>query len=182
MVDEQADESSSLLELGSRGRDPVEGLEDVETENSFSAEHKKAIALDQVRRAVRKHGENGVAVSDLVEITGLSRKTVDRHLDTLRKLREVYREKKGKQMYLYYPNGKPLHGVGSERIECTDGDTILELQLAQGREDELFFHVAEKRFSLLEGESHEGAIIFPTADVDELINKLESLREEVNNE
>lgn len=180
MVEEQTNKPNSLLELGSRGRDPVEGLDDVEPGGSFSAEHKKAIALDQVRRAVRRHGEDGIAVSDLVEVTGLSRKTVDRHLDTLRNLREVYREKKGKQMYLYYPNGKPLHGVGSERVECSDGDTLLEVQLAQGRDDQLFFHVAEKRFSLLEGESHEGAIMFPTSDVDELIKKLESLRAEVN--
>lgn len=179
MVEDQGQKPNSLLELGSRGRDPVEGLENIEREETFTAEHKKAIALDQVRRAVRRHGEDGIAVSDLVEITGLSRKTVDRHLDTLRNLREVYREKKGKQMYLYYPNGRPLHGVGSERVECSDGDTVLELQLAQGRGEELFFHVSEKRFSLLEGESHEGAIMFPTSDVDELIKKLETLKEEV---
>lgn len=179
MVEEQGTKPNSLLELGSRGRDPVEDFNDIEPGDSFSAEHKKAIALDQVRRAVRRHGEDGIAVSDLVEITGLARKTVDRHLDTLRKLREVYREKKGKQMYLYYPNGKPLHGVGRERIECSDGDTILELQLAQGKGEELFYRVSEKRFSLLEGETHEGAIIFPREDIDELIEKLEALRSEV---
>lgn len=179
MVDDTSDESKSLLELGSAGRDPVDELDDHNSDESFTAEHKKAIALDQVRRAVRRYGEDGVAVSDLTDLTDLSRKTVQRHLDTLCNLREVYRQKKGKQMYLYYPNGKPLHGVGTERIECDDGDTILEVQLAQGKDDDLFFHVTEKRFSLLEGETTEGAVVIPKDNMDELFESMNALSDKV---
>jgi DNA-binding transcriptional ArsR family regulator len=179
MARDNQDDGKSLLELGSAGRDPVDKLDEHNSDESFTAEHKKAIALDQVRRAVRRYGEDGIAVSDLEEVTDLSRKTVQRHLDTLCNLREVYRQKKGKQMYLYYPNGKPLHGVGTERIECDDGDTILEVQLAQGKNDDLFFHVTEKRFSLLEGETTEGAIVFPLDSVDELFESLNELSEKI---
>lgn len=180
MTDEDTPDGPSLLDLGSDATDPVEEFQnDSEDKDSFSAEHRKAVALDQVRRAVRRFGEDGISVSEVAQVTDLTKKTVRRHLDTLCNLREVYRQKKGKQMYLYYPNGKPLHGIGTERIESDDGETILEIQLAQGKNEDLFFHVTEKRFSLLEGETTEGAIIFPLDEVDEFFQKLEKLSSEV---
>lgn len=180
MADEDSSENTSLLELGSGRGDPLDELNERDLDmESLSTEGKKNLALEQVRRSVRQHGEDGISVTEIAELTDLTRKTVQNHLDRLRNLREVYRQKKGKQMYLYYPNGKPLHGVGSEYVECSDGETGIEMQVAQGKDDELYLHITEKRFSLLEGETNEGAIIFPIDDLDAIFQKLNSLTEEV---
>ncbi|MDZ5810055.1 winged helix-turn-helix domain-containing protein [Halorubrum sp. AD140] len=181
MTDDDSSQNDSLLDLGANRGDPLSDINEHDQDlASMSAEGKKALALEKVRRAVRKHGEDGISVTEIMEVTGLTRKTVSSHLDRLRNLREIYRQKKGKQMFLYYPNGKPLHGVGREYIECSDGETGIEIQLAKGKNDDLYFHVTEKRFSLLEGETSEGAIIFPMEDLDKVFKGLNSLSEEVD--
>lgn len=179
MAHDEGSENDSLLDLGSGRSDPLDELNERDQKmESLDAEGKKHLALEQVRRAVRQHGEDGISVTEIMELTGLARKTVQNKLERLTSLREIYRQKKGKQIYLYYPNGKPLHSVGSEFIECSDGETGIEVQLAHGKNEELYFHVTEKRFSLLEGETNEGAIIFPREDFEDLMRAFQSLNQE----
>jgi DNA-binding transcriptional ArsR family regulator len=167
----------SALELGSELQDPLEDLSDDDpTIEGFGDDESDTLAQDKVRRAVRKFGEDGITVSEIMEVTGLARNTVDKHLTRLRQLREVYRQKRDKQTYFYYPNGKPLHSFGKKRIE--DGDTILDIQLAKGKNDDLYFHLTEKRFSLMEGETTEGAVIFPMSSLDEVFQKMQEFAEE----
>lgn len=175
----QEEESTvSALELGSDLEDPLDEFsEDIEVDG-FDDSESDTLAQDKVRRAVRQYGEmDGITVSEIMEVTGLARNTVDKHLTRLRQLREVYRQKRDKQTYFYYPNGKPLHSFGKKRIE--DGDTILDVQLAKGKNDDLFFHLTEKRYSLMEGETTEGAVIFPLSSLDELFQKLQEFADEV---
>lgn len=168
----------SLLDIGSDLEDPVDELETQgEGSAGFIEDADEGMALHNVRRAVRKYGDNGISVAELEEVTDISRKTIRRHLDTLRRLREVYRLKKNKQLHLYYPNGRPLHSYGKKRIE--DGDTILDIQLAEGKDEDYYFHVTEKRYSLMEGETTEGAIIFPKSTFDEFVSKLNEFAKEV---
>lgn len=168
----------SALELGSSIQDPLDELsEDSSEVESFGEEESGTLAQDKVRRAVRKYGKDGITVSEIVQVTDLSRSTVDKHLAKLRRLREVYRMKRDKQMYLYYPNGKPLHSFGKKRVE--KGDTILDIQLAEGKNEEMFFHLSEKRFSLMEGETTEGAVIFPLSALDEVFQNLQEFANEV---
>lgn len=176
--DDGLDEVSALT-LGSDLDDPLEEIADDERSvEGFIDSDEGTLALDKVRRAVRRYGEGeGITISEIVEVTELTRQTVTKHLDTLRRLREVYRVKRDKQMYLYYPNGRPLHSYGRERVE--EGDTILDIQLARGRNDELYFHLTEKRFSLMEGETTEGAVIFPRSALDEVFQKLQQFANEV---
>ncbi|WP_144900879.1 hypothetical protein [Halobellus captivus] len=182
MVDEDT-EGTSLLDLGS---DSVsrEDLDDTRQKDpdAFTDKYRESVALDQVRGAVRQYGEDGISVSMIADLLEMSNETVRKHLETLCSLREVYKQKKNKQMYLYYPNGKPLHGLGTRRIESDDGDTIIEMQLAQGRREQLFVHVTEKRFSLLEGERTEGAVMFPLNKLDEFFAELDDLADEVDQE
>lgn len=169
----------SALELGSDLEDPLDDLsDDTASVDGFGDEQSDTLAQDKIRRAVRKYGEDGITVSEIIEVTGLARNTVDKHLTRLRQLREVYRQKRNKQTYFYYPNGKPLHSFGKKRIE--DGDTILDIQLAQGKNDDLYFHLTEKRFSLMEGETTEGAVIFPMSSLDEVFQKLQEFADEVD--
>lgn len=170
--------SVSALELGSDLDDPLDefGEDDIEI-SGFGDPESETLAQDKVRRAVRKYGEDGITTSEIMEVTGLARNTVDKHLTRLRQLREVYRQKRDKQTYFYYPNGKPLHSFGRKRIE--DGETILDIQIAQGKNDDLYFHLTEKRYSLMEGETTEGAVIFPLSSLDDLFQKLQEFADEV---
>jgi CRISPR/Cas system CSM-associated protein Csm2 small subunit len=171
-------EGPSLLDIGSDVEDPAEELDAANGEIlSFTDEEDESLALHKVRRAVRKYGEDGISVAELEEATELTRKTIRKHLDTLRRLREVYRQKKNKQLHLYYPNGRPLHSYGKKRIEVDD--TILDIQLAEGKDEGYYFHVTEKRYSLMEGETTEGAIIFPKSAFDEFVTKLNEFAAEV---
>lgn len=177
-------EPQSFVDLGSDVTDPAQDFsniefEDLDTEdlNSLSAENRKTLIRNEIRKVVRQYGQDGISVSEICEVTGLSDTAVRNHLDALCKLREVYKQKRNKQLYLYYPNGKPLHGVGKKRIER--GDTTLELQLAQGRNDDYFVHILEKRFSLMEGETTEGAIMFPLEMLDEFFDEINELAQEV---
>lgn len=181
MPDSNSDEESdtvSALELGSDIEDPLDGFSDNSTiSNGVAAQESDTIAQDKIRRVVRDYGEDGITASEIGEVTGLSRSTVDRHLEKLRRLREVYRLKRNKQMYLYYPNGKPLQSYGKKRIE--DGDTILDIQLAKGKNEDLYIHLTEKRYSLMEGETTEGAVIFPLSALDELFQNLQDFADDV---
>lgn len=169
---------TSLLDLGSDIEDPVDefGQRD-ESMASFTGEENQSVALDKIRRAVREYGNEGITVAEIEEVTELSRKTIRKHLDTLRHLREVYRQKKNKQLHLYYPNGRPLHSYGTKRVE--GNDTILDIQIAEGKNEEYYFHVTEKRYSLMEGETTEGAIIFPQSAFDEFVTALQEFSKEV---
>lgn len=179
--DDDEFEGVSALELGADLEDPLEELDGEDQSISFT-EDDGPIARAQVRRAVRRFGGDGITVRELVEVTGFSKETVRKHLETLRRLREVYRIKRDEQMYMYYPNGKPLRSYGKKRIAHDDEDTTLEIQLAKGPNDDLFFHLTEKRYSLMEGETTEGAIIFPLSYLDEVFQELEDFAREVEQE
>lgn len=178
--DENA-EDLSMLEMGADTVDTLqEDVVDRQSDyESLSSSDKKIVTRNQIRRVVRRHGKDGLTVQEVAEVTDLSESTVRKHLETLCKLREVYKQKKNQKLHLYYPNGKPLHSVGSKRIEDPNTDTILEVKVAQGRDDKLLFHILEKRYSLLDGEKTEGGIIFPIDQLDDLTDKLRELEQEV---
>lgn len=184
MPEDEEPDGISLLELGTDASNPVPETSDDEPRNpeEFTEKYEKSVLQDQVRGVVRQYGEDGISASVVGDMLDITTETARRHLKELCNLREVYKQKANKQMDLYYPNGKPLHGIGTRRIEANNGDQILELQLAQGKNEELFFHVQEKRFSLLEGERTEGAVMFPLEHLDEFFAELNELASEVQNE
>lgn len=172
-------ETFSALERGSEVSDPLDDIRSEEYEElQFIREDEEPNALAEVRKAVRRLGEeDGITKSELEQVTGFSRNTIDKHLETLHRWREVYKIKRNQQTDFYYPNGKPLHQFGKRRVES--GDTILNIKLAQGRNENLNFHITEKRFSLMEGETTEGAIILPLEALDDLFAKLQEMAQEV---
>lgn len=147
--------------------------------NALSPEMRTAFAEESVRRAVKKYGEQheGLTRDEIAKLTGLTSRTVQKHLDSLSKLREIYSITKGKRMTLYFPNGKPLWSVKTERFEWPP--TIFEVKLAKGPNDKLFFHILEKRYSILEGEKPEGGILLPLEAIDDFIKGLKKIAEEV---
>lgn len=98
------------------------------------------------------------------------------HLRVLEGLREVYSQKKNGKLTLYYPNGKPLHNLGKKRIESAN--SILEISIAQGQKKKLFFYILEKKYTIIDGEVSEGAVLLPLESLDEFVEALRTFREE----
>ena len=86
-------------------------------------------------------GEDGLSVEEIVEITNNDRRTIQKHLDALEGLREVYSQKKNKSLTLYYPNGRPLHQLGKIRFNW---GPIFEVYIAQGPKKKTFFYILRR--------------------------------------
>jgi hypothetical protein len=150
---------------------------DFDSENwkHLSPEVRETFTREKVRRAVREFGKDGLSIEEISALTNLNRIAIKKHLDKLISLREVYPQKKNYKITLYYHNGKPLHHLGKKRLDC--GDTILESTIAQGKNNSIFFHILEKRYSVLEGETSEGAIMVPIEQLERFIEDLKELKE-----
>lgn len=149
----------------------------------LNPEAKELIVREAVRQAIRNYGIDGLSVEEIIHLTSHDRKAIQKHLNTLIGLREVYSQKKNNRLTLYFPNGRPLHSVSKKRLELNGG--IYEVSLNVGPKDKLFFHILEKRFSILEGEVAEGAILVPLEFIDVFVNNIQELQKEVgelNNE
>jgi len=141
----------------------------------LSPEVRESLTREKVRTAIRDYGKDGLSIEEVAALTNLNRIAIKKHLDKLIGLREVYSQKKNYKITLYYHNGRPLHHLGKKRLDC--GDTILESTIAQGKNNCIFFHILEKRYSVLEGESPEGAIMVPIEQLDAFIECLKELKE-----
>lgn len=173
------DEEFSALDRGTEITDPLNDIpsEDFE-EKKFIEEGEEPNALADIRKAVRRLGaEDGITRDELQQVTGFSRNTIDKHLETLRRWREVYKMKRDKKTDFFYPNGRPLHQYGKERVKS--GDSIFDIKLAEGRNGQYNIHLTEKRYSLMEGETTEGAIVLPVDALDELFASIQSMAGEV---
>jgi len=138
---------------------------------------REVLVRDSIRRAIRRFGEEGISVDEISELTGFTRNTIQKHLKTLIGLREVYAQKKNRNLTLYYPNGKPLHHLGKVKFDWNN--PIFEIYIAQGPKENLFFYILEKRYSILEGEVSEGAVMVPVEHLDEFVEELKNLRDRI---
>ncbi len=142
----------------------------------LNPETKELFIREEIRYAVRKYGHEGLSIDELVELSEHDKKTILKHLEALIGLREVYSQKKNKKLILYYPNGIPLHSINRKIVDM--GNTYFEISVAIGPKEKSFFHILEKRASLLDDDKAEGAILVPLDKFDEFIKSLEELREE----
>ena len=174
-----ASEISKIITNKNYIKEPFTQKSENKSLNDLSPEMRTIFAEEKIRSFVKQYGEinNGLTVDEIAKLTGYSHKTVTKHLNTLTKLREVYSITKGKRMTLYFPNGKPLWAVGKQRFQW--GSNILEVTLAKGPEKKLFFHILEKRYTILEGEKAEGGILVPFEGIDDFIKGLKKLKENV---
>ena len=58
------------------------------------------------------------------------------------------------------------------------GNTYFEISLAVGPKEKLFFHILEKRVSLLDEDKAEGAILIPIQNIDDFVNSLKEIEQE----
>ena len=52
---------------------------------------------------------NGITIPDVEDKTPFTRPTIIKHLDKLVALRKAYKIKRGKKIFVYHPNGRPVH-------------------------------------------------------------------------
>ncbi|WP_424027385.1 hypothetical protein [Methanoregula sp.] len=150
---------------------------DKEDRKQFDPEVRDILIREKIRRAIRKYGENGLSIDEIMEVTKLSRYEITKHLEKLNNLREIYSQRKNAKSVQYYPNGKPLHQLGIKKIG--DGNPLLEICIAQGAKESLFFYIVEKRYTILDGEVAEGAVMIPFNKIDEFIRSLMELKQSV---
>jgi hypothetical protein len=55
----------------------------------------------------------------------------------------------------------------------------LDISIAQGSRNSLYFYIIEKRYSILEVEVSEGAVMLPLERIDEFIDALKELKRNV---
>ncbi|ODS36160.1 hypothetical protein BEH94_08435 [Candidatus Altiarchaeales archaeon WOR_SM1_SCG] len=56
-----------------------------------------------------KINSNGITISDIFNNTPFTRPTVIKHLEKMVSSRKAYKIRRGKQIFVYYPNGRPVH-------------------------------------------------------------------------
>ncbi|DAC72517.1 MAG TPA: hypothetical protein DSN98_04830 [Thermoplasmata archaeon] len=147
------------------------------SENAFKSQKEIDSGLNKniVLKALRSRGLDGATCSEIAEITKLSMNTSRKYLDDLCKIREAYKLKRGKQITIYYINGKPRHEYGFEKIE--HDDNIFEFCLAEGANNRLLLHVIEKKMTLLDGEIIDGSVIIPHELIPDVIKKMKAFYE-----
>ncbi|RLI77232.1 hypothetical protein DRP05_10705 [Archaeoglobales archaeon] len=127
------------------------------------------------------YGEEGLTTDEISKLIGVSKGTVKKHLDILCSLQEVYSLRKDRKITLYFPNGKPLHTVGKIRLEWPIpgqiGHPIFEITVNLGPSNRKFLHILEKKYTLLDGETPEGAILVPFDYLDEFIDALKQMKD-----
>ena len=141
----------------------------------LSPDVRELVSRDTIRKIVKKFGENGITTSEIAKLSGLDRKTIQKHLEKLNGLREVYSQKRGGNLVLYFPNGKPLHQIGSIRVG--DENPFLDITITQGQRNSLYFYIVEKGYSILEGEVSEGAVMLPVEKLEYFIEALKELKQ-----
>lgn len=141
----------------------------------WSRKAKDEYVQERIRQVLFTHGWDGLTASEVGQLANVSEPTARKYLEKLCSIRDAYSLKRKANLTLYYPNGKPLHGYGEYRFESLPH--IIELMLAEGPDEKLFFHILEKRYSILEGEKTEGGVLIPVEVVDKLIDSLKKLKE-----
>ena len=147
---------------------------DADQRKRLSPEANELLSREKVRRAVREFGADGLTVEEIAKLTGLTSPTITKHLSKLVGLREVYAQKKNNKLTLFYANGKPLHHLGVRRLDFDN--PIIEVCLAEGPKNRAFYYILEKRYTILDGETPEGAVMIPEDRLDEFIAALQELR------
>jgi len=144
--------------------------------NALSPDNRKQLVRNEIRKIVQILGQDGITAREIQELTDVSDTTIRNHLEALRNLREVNKEKRNDQLYLYYPNARRVSGT-SHRIE--EGDTVIELKPAKGQYERDLIHVIEKSRSLMDGEKTEGAVTVPVEKVDEFFDAVNKIAEDM---
>lgn len=114
---------------------------DTKSIEQLSPEKRSDMIRIAIKRILNNHPE-GLTASDLAEMTGLSAKTVKKHLDFLTAVRETYKKEYGTRLAVFFPNGRLIHPY-SDTIRQI-GDSLFSFQRIENTWGE-FFYIQEKK-------------------------------------
>lgn len=98
---------------------------DNESIEQLSPEKRGDMIRIVIKRLLAQHPE-GLTAQDLAEASGLSVKTVRKHLSFLTAVREVYQKRYRTRLTIFFPNGKLVHPYSDSITEI--GDSMYSFQ------------------------------------------------------
>lgn len=136
-------------------------------------ERRKDYSRLAVDEFLRVHPE-GVVVDQVVDATGLSRKTASNHLEVLVTLRKAYRKEWGPRRIVYYPVSAAVSPLARTVVEV-EGQlfTIQEVQSQFGK----FIYVQERGHDSSGSTVPKGGILIHRAGLGKLVAKLREYAE-----
>lgn len=137
---------------------------------------KKADYLElAIKNSLSQHPE-GITAQLLSELTGISQRTVKKHLDQLTATRAAVRKEYGSRIAIYFPISKQDVGPAPKTIEV--GESIYQLQLIEntwGR----FVYVQERKKDVYSGMTKTlGGVMI---DCDGMLEFVKALKEVASN-
>lgn len=138
----------------------------------LSPEKRSDIIRITIKRILNEHPE-GVTCPDLSEITGLSIKTVRKHLDFLTAVREAYKKEYGARLAVYFPNGKLIHPY-SDTIRKI-GESIFSFQRIENTWGKFIYVQERKKDPYTNKTKTVGGIMIHKESIEKFI---EALKEE----
>jgi DNA-binding transcriptional ArsR family regulator len=148
--------------------DARKDLFDVSDIVNLPPERRKDYSRLAVDEFLRIHPE-GTVVDQIVEATGLSRKTVSSHLEVLVTLRKAYKKEWGPRRVVYYPFSAAISPLARSVVEV-EGQvfTIQEVQSQFGK----FIYVQERGQDASGSTVPKGGIVIPHSGLGKLVAKL----------
>ena len=144
----------------------------IESIKQLSPEKRSDMIRIAIKRILKEHPE-GVTSPDLSEITGLSIKTIRKHLEFLTAVREAYKKEYGARLTVFFPNGRLIHPY-SDAVRKI-GDSIFSFQRIDNTWGN-FIYVQERKKDLHTNKTKTvGGILIERNSIEKFI---EALKEE----
>jgi len=133
---------------------------------------------DHYRMLLRKildQNPKGVSIPQIVELTGLDKKTVRAHLEFLVAVRDAYKWEYGPRSIVYFPNGRLAHPIIDAPVEIAG--RFYTFRVMEG-DFGMLIHIQEK---LCEGNvlTTAGGIVIHKDGLSKFIEELSRIREEI---
>jgi hypothetical protein len=134
---------------------------------------------DYYRMMLRKildQNPRGVSIPQIVQLTGLDKKTVRSHLEFLVAVRDAYKWEYGPRSIVYYPNGRLAHPIIDAPVEI--GGRFYTFRVMEGDFGTLV-HIQEKICESGNVLTTAGGIVVHKEGLSKFIEELTGIEEEI---
>ncbi len=130
----------------------------------------KSVKISSTIAATLKEQPNGLTINQIMELTKISRETVEKHLQDMLSSNEIYNKTFG-QTRVYFPNNRP-HYILFKSFNTSQGRTIWfdVLENEYGK----YLRICEQR-KTGDVSKRMGSIIIPLEKMSDFVKELEKL-------
>jgi hypothetical protein len=147
-------------------------LFDAESIEQLGPEKKSDYIRLAIINCLSTHPE-GITVQLLCELTGLTQKTIKKHLDQLTATREAYKKEYGTRISIYFPNGKQNNQNATKII--TVGNSLFQFQIIENTWGKYIYIQERKRDSYSNMIKTIGGIMIDYESASEFINVMKEI-------